>query len=184
MFSDRAGMSASTCVLLSLTKCCASSLLPNGITECPAPKPLSGAVIQRRTSFTIVEIFTMFCSHSVPCHLILKRYWYWFFSAMLSWWQYSVIRLHLACFLFASFSNLLPAMRHQDKRWQNVWTNSSKPMWLSGKMLRSEWIWLLLTTALCLNVISLGARLVWTRSTAHSIPGECCRANYEKERQH
>ena len=45
------------------------------------------------------------------------------------------------------------------------------------------WIWLLLTTALCLNVISLGTRLVWTRSTAHSIPGECCQANYEKERQ-
>ena len=45
------------------------------------------------------------------------------------------------------------------------------------------WIWLFLTTALCLNVISLGTRLVWTRSTAHSIPGECRQANYEKERQ-
>ena len=65
------------------------------------------------------------------------------FSDMLSWWQYSVVRLHLVCFLFTSFSNLMRAMRHQDKMWQNVWTNSSKPMWLSGKMLRSHYFWLL-----------------------------------------
>ena len=139
MFSVRAWiqMPALTCVLLSLTRSCASSLRPNGITECPAPKPLSGAVIQRRTRFK----HNILLSHSalpspLETQLIL------IFSDMLSWWQYSVVRLHLVCFLFTSFSNLMRAMRHQDKMWQNVWTNSSKPMWLSGKMLRSHYFWL------------------------------------------
>ena len=43
-------------------------------------KPLSGAVIQRRASFITVQIFTMSCSPTVPCHPLLKHSWYWFFQ--------------------------------------------------------------------------------------------------------
>ena len=180
MFSDRAGMSASTCVLLSLTKCCASSLLPNGITECPAPKPLSGAVIQRRTSFTIVEIFTMSCCHTVPCHLILKRYWYWFFRHVI---VMAVFRHPLAFGVLLVCLLLQPPACNASSR-QEVAKCLDQLFVADVAFWKDAKVWLLLTTTLCLNVLSLGARLVWTRSTAHSIPGECCRANYEKERQH
>ena len=141
MFSVRARiqMPAPTCVLLSLT--CASSPRPNGITECPAPK----------ASFRCCDSETSKLYHSSDFHDVLlsncalpsplEKQLILIFSDMLSWWQYSVIRLHLVCFLFASFSNLLRAMRHQYKKWQNVWTNSSKLMLPSGKMLRSDYFW-------------------------------------------
>ena len=182
MFSDRAGMSASTCVLLSLTKCCASSLLPNGITECPAPKPLSGALIQRRMTNKLYHSWdfhnVLLSQCALPSHLETLLILIFFSHAFVM----AVFRHPLAFGVLLVCLLLQPHACNASSR-QDVAKCLDQLLQADVAFWEDAKVWLLLTTTLCVNAISLGERLVWTRSTAFSIPGERCQANHEKERQ-
>ena len=174
MFSVRAWiqMPALTCVLLSLT--CASSLRPNGITECPAPKPLSGTVIQRRTRLRFLQ-----CPALTQCPAIPS--WN---TADIDFFRHAfvmaVFRRPLTFGVLLVYFLLQPHACNASSR-QDVAKCLDQLLQADVAFWEDAKVWLLLTTTLCLNVILLGERLVWTRSTAHSIPGECCQANHEEE---